>query len=254
MRIPGPSRRLRLCLAWVLAPMSPSWPRALHPAWWALVVGLHELRWVTAQSFSNRQPEPEMGVRGIRTAAAGPGGGATLGWGASVAPPLIFPPSEAGTRADIVADLGAPRPSVLLTQHQPLSALQPAATANSPVPPARVRVVLLPHARTEPTDTRANNRRAERDEDIKQGDSSQQHSTQHDGAPRVIAANGQWHDAELAMTVARHSFERWLVADHEDTPSSAIMHAHHTHTALCEAARAITLLTSTFRAEATTLN
>jgi hypothetical protein len=70
----------------------------------------------------------------------------------------------------------------------------------------------------------------------------------------VIAANGQWHDAELAMNVARHSFERWLVAGHEDTPSSVIMHAHHTHTALCEAARAITLLTSTFRAETTTLN
>jgi hypothetical protein len=34
----------------------------------------------------------------------------------------------------------------------------------------------------------------------------------------VIAANTQWRDAELALKVARHSFERWLVAGHEDTP------------------------------------
>lgn len=65
----------------------------------------------------------------------------------------------------------------------------------------------------------------------------------------MITANTQWHDAELALKVARHSYDRWLIAGHEDTPSAAIMHAHHTHTALHEAARAITILSETFRAE-----
>jgi hypothetical protein len=176
MRVPGPSRRLRLCVARVFAPMSPSWSRAFHPARWVLVVGLHELWWAMAQPSSSRQPEPEMGVRGISTAAAGPGGGATLGWGASVAPPLIFPPLKA-------------------------------ATANSPAPAGRVRVVLLPYPRTEPTGTRTSNRPTERDQDLNQGDSSRHHSDQSDGATRVIAANGQWYDAELAMKTARRSFE-----------------------------------------------
>jgi hypothetical protein len=69
----------------------------------------------------------------------------------------------------------------------------------------------------------------------------------------MIDANAQWHDAELAIKVARHSFKRWLVAGHEDTPSSASMHAYHTHTALYEAARATIMLIDTFRAEATAL-
>lgn len=87
---------------------------------------------------------------------------------------------------------------------------------------------------------------------MNQDDPMRRHSTQSDGAP-VIDANIQWHDAELAMKVARHSFERWLAAGHEDTPSHAITHAYHTHTALHEAARAITMLIETFRAEVTAL-
>jgi hypothetical protein len=42
--------------------------------------------------------QPETGPRG-RSAAAGPGGGTTLGWGASVAPPPVFPPEPAATTA-----------------------------------------------------------------------------------------------------------------------------------------------------------
>jgi hypothetical protein len=45
----------------------------------------------------------------------------------------------------------------------------------------------------------------------------------------VITAKVQWHDAELALTVARHSYDRWLAAVHQDTPSLATMHAYHTH-------------------------
>jgi hypothetical protein len=55
------------------------------------------------------------------------------------------------------------------------------------------------------------------------------------------------------MKVARHSFEGWFVASHEDPPSAALMHAHHTHTALHEAARATAVLIETFRAEAAAL-
>jgi hypothetical protein len=79
------------------------------------------------------------------------------------------------------------------------------------------------------------------------------HPTQGQGTTRGIAASTRLHDAELAMKVARHSFERWLVAGHEDPPAGALGHAYHTHTALHEAARAIAVLIETFRAEATAL-
>jgi len=128
-----------------------------------------------------------------------------------------------------------------------------AATANDPPPATRQRVVLLPHARTEPTDTRPNNRRARKAKGMNHDGSVRQHPTQSDGTTRAIAANMQWHDAELAMKVARHSFERWLAAGRKDTPSPAIMHAYHAHMALHEAARAIAVLIETFRAEAATL-
>jgi hypothetical protein len=75
----------------------------------------------------------------------------------------------------------------------------------------------------------------------------------HNGGTGVITANTQWHDAELALKVARHSFDRWLVAGHDDTWSLALMHAYHTHEALHEAARAITLLIETVRAETAAL-
>jgi hypothetical protein len=89
---------------------------------------------------------------------------------------------------------------------------------------------------------------------MNQNGSPRHHPTQNGGdTTRGIAASRQWHDAELAMKVARHSFERWLVADHEDTPSPALMHACHTHEALHEAARATAVLIETFRAEAATL-
>ncbi|PZS38260.1 MAG: hypothetical protein DLM62_14750 [Pseudonocardiales bacterium] len=68
----------------------------------------------------------------------------------------------------------------------------------------------------------------------------------------MIAANLQWHDAELALKVARHCFERWRVAGPQDTPLPATMHAYHTHVALHEAARVIATLIETFRLEANT--
>ncbi len=69
--------------------------------------------------------------------------------------------------------------------------------------------------------------------------------------PRISAIPEMvWHDAELALTVVRHSYDRWLVAGHDDTPSLVAMHAYHTHEALHEAARALPTLIDTFSAEA----
>ena len=79
------------------------------------------------------------------------------------------------------------------------------------------------------------------------------HPAQNGGTTPVVAANAQWHNAELALKMARHSYDRWLITSGEDTRSPAIMHAYHTHTALHETARAITTLIDTVRAEAAAL-
>jgi hypothetical protein len=150
----------------------------------------------------------------------------------------------------IAATLGVTPAAIRLAQDQALSALQPAATANGPPPATRGRVVLLPHAQTEPSNTR----RTGRANGMNQNGSPRHRPTQSGGdTARGIAASTQLNDAELAMKVARHSFEKWLVADHQDTPSPALMHACHTHEALHEAARATAVLIETFRAEAAAL-
>jgi hypothetical protein len=154
---------------------------------------------------------------------------------------------------DIVAALDVTPTAICAAEHQALSALQPAAIAHGPPPATRQRVVLLPHARTEPTNTRPDNRRRGEAHRMNHDDSPRQHRTQNNGITRGIAASTQWHDAELAMKVARYSFDRWLTAGDEDTPSLAIRHAYHTHTALHEAARVITMLIETFRVEAAAL-
>lgn len=154
---------------------------------------------------------------------------------------------------DIVAILGVTPGVVGLAQYQALGALRPAATAHGLPPPARKRVVVLPHAGPEPADTRPNNRRTGRGPGVNHDDAPRRHPAHGDDAAGAITMSRQWHDAELAMKVARHSFESWLVAGHQDTPSLALRHACHTHTALREAAGAIAALIETFRAEATVL-
>jgi hypothetical protein len=154
----------------------------------------------------------------------------------------------------IAAALGVTPAAVRLAEEQALSALQPAATVNGPPPATRGRVVLLPHAQSEPPDTRPHNRRTGRANGMNQNGSVRHHPTQSGGGITPgVAASTQWRDVELAMKVARHSFERWLVADHEDTPTPVLMHACHTHEALHEAARAIAVLIETFCAEAAAL-
>jgi hypothetical protein len=141
--------------------------------------------------------------------------------------------------------LGVTPAAVRRAQSQALSALPPpTTTAPGPSPATRQRVVLLPHVRNHP-----NNRRAEKATGMNQDNSPQPPPAHNGGTTRVIATNTQWHDAELTLTVARHSFDRWLLAGHEDTPSLAIMHAHHTHLALHEAARALTMLLDTVHTE-----
>jgi hypothetical protein len=150
---------------------------------------------------------------------------------------------------NIVAALGVTPAAVRLAQHQALGALQPAATANGPPPATRQQVVLLPHARNKPTDTPPDNRRAGRATGMHHDDSPRPHPAQNGHTTGAITAKTQWHDAQLALKVAGHSYEKWLVAGHEDTPSLATMHANQTHKALDEAARAITTLIETVRTE-----
>jgi hypothetical protein len=140
--------------------------------------------------------------------------------------------------------------SSLEWQPQILSASQPAANATEPLPGTRQRVVLLPHVRAELTDIRPKSRHTGGVTGMDQDNSPRRDAPQSDGRTRVIAANLQWHDAELALKVARHCFERWRVAGPQDAPLPATMHAYHTHVALHEAARVIAMLIETFRLEA----
>jgi hypothetical protein len=135
--------------------MSPRWPRAFRPLWrtfagWSAYIPVgHD-----PTGSSGRQPEPEAGVR-ERSTTAGPGGGAVPGGETSAAPPPIFPPVQPAPAAftdsrehrERPADAGhcAGAPALITTP------LQPAVTAHGPPPATRVRVVLLPHAQTQPS-------------------------------------------------------------------------------------------------------
>jgi hypothetical protein len=67
-----------------------------------------------------------------------------------------------------------------------------------------------------------------------------------------VSAARQWHDAELAMKVARHSLDRWVTASDQDPCSLGSTQAQHTRTAVCEAARAIATLINTLDTQVTT--
>jgi hypothetical protein len=219
--------------------MPPSWLRAFRTTWRTLTGWPAQTPVGHSPTESNgRQPQPHAGARGMST-AADPGGGAALDRGTSVAPPPLLPPpaptnfhqhSEQPVDADqcarlralsatlpspdreiillwavagvsipdIVAILGVTPAAVRRAQSQALSALPPAATANGPLPAIRQRVVLLPHVRHHP-----NNRRAGRATGMNHDESLRPPPAHHGGTTRVISANTQWHDAELALKVAR---------------------------------------------------
>ena len=290
MRIPRPSRsaefaRAQMSPSWPPA-LRPAW-RGLV-GWPARTPVGHG-----PTGSSDRQPEPAVRVQGRSTAAGPGGGAALMGGSVAPPPTFspLEPAATRTTNfrelRDRQVDAGdSPRPTVLsgpdresvlsrvvtggsipdivtilvvtlavvgLAQRRALGALRPAATANDPPPANRGRVVLLPHPRTELSNTPANNRRTTRGTGMNQDDFPRHRPAQNNDTNGSITTSSQWHDAELAMRVARHSFESWRVAGHEDTPSLAIMHAHRTHTALHEASRAISTLIETFRVEAATL-
>jgi hypothetical protein len=88
---------------------------------------------------------------------------------------------------------------------------------------------------------------------MNQDDCPRHHPAQSRGTTRATVASSQWHDAELAMKLARHSFDRWRAAGYEEASSSAQRHVYCTHEALHEAARAITMLIDTIRVEVAAL-
>ncbi len=113
--------------------MPPRWLRVVPPLWWALE-GLLTGSPVGYGLAGSVAGGPEPRVRG-RTRAAGSGGAAP--WRASVAPPPVFPPVEP-----------TPAPSAEPRDH-----------SHPCTPATRTRVVLLPHAPIQPTDTRTHHRR-----------------------------------------------------------------------------------------------
>jgi hypothetical protein len=92
-------------------------------------------------------------------------------------------------------------------RHRPGQMIQgDQARAHPDVPLLRLQV-LLPHARTKPTDdVRPINRRAETVTGMNHN-GSPRHQPAQGGTTRMIAANVQWHDADLGLKVARHSFD-----------------------------------------------
>lgn len=60
----------------------------------------------------------------------------------------------------------------------------------------------------------------------------------------------QWQDAELAMSVARRCFESWRAVAQQDTPTAVTRYAYHTHEALHEVLRAVSVLVEVLRVEA----
>jgi hypothetical protein len=175
MRIPRPPRRLRVRVAQVFTPMSPRQPRAFRPAWWTLA------GWYTRTAVGCG-PTVQQPAAGPRSGGTGDdhNGRRSRWWrhpwvGGIGGATTYHPASRTGARADIVPARAITAPPVGLAQHQARSEPQPAATAYGPTPTARVRVVLLPHARAEPSDTPsdtpANNPRTGRVTGMNQGDS-----------------------------------------------------------------------------------
>ena len=117
------------------APLMPSrWLRVFPSVWHALggrPTGSPVRYGLTGSVAGGSEPR----VRG-RGTAAGPGGG-TDPWGASVAPPSVFPPVEPTPPANVESC----KPSHPFT------------------PVTRTRVVLLPHAAIQPTNSRIHNHR-----------------------------------------------------------------------------------------------
>jgi hypothetical protein len=140
--------------------MSPSWPRA-----WLALLGwpAHTPVGHGPTGSHGRPPKPGTGGRGTIRNSREPSQRRVEARYCARLPALLAtlpsPDREivllrivAGVSIpNIVTALGVTPAAIHLTQRQALSALQPAAPAPHRPPATRGRVVLLPHARTEPT-------------------------------------------------------------------------------------------------------
>jgi hypothetical protein len=196
MYISRPSRRVRIARRTGVPAMSPSPPgvwRALVGWSTRIPVGCGLV------GSNGRQPEPGVGVRGRTTAAGPGGaaalGGALVAPPPSSPPGAPAPITSIESREHsqrrveaercsrilaLISTLSDPDREIVLLRvmggvsipdivttlgvtpvavGQALSALQPAATADSTPPATRQRVVLLPHTRAGPTYSQAGNRR-----------------------------------------------------------------------------------------------
>jgi sigma-70-like protein len=170
MRISRPSRRVRIARRVGVPPMPPSSPWMLRPVWRTLV------GWSTRipvgygrAGSSGRQPEPGLGVRERSTAAEScehnqrrvEAGRCSriLALIATLSNPdreiVLLRVMSGMSIPDIVTALGVTPDAV----RQAMSPLQPAVTADGTPPATRQRMVLLPHVRAGPTNSRAGNHR-----------------------------------------------------------------------------------------------
>jgi len=162
--------------------MSPSWPRAFRLVWRAPVGWCAQTPvGHSSTGSSGRQPDPGPGSAHGRASVVPP----PILWPVEPTPAATTDSRENSPRRvdaghcarvpaliatlpspdrgivqllieaglsipDVAAALGVTSAAILLVQQQPLTAPQPAATAHGHPPTTRGRVVLLPHARTEP--------------------------------------------------------------------------------------------------------
>jgi hypothetical protein len=92
MRIPESSLSPEITRCADVPPMPPRWLPAFRPVWRVLAGWPAQTPVGHGPTESNgRQPQPQTGARGM-SAAADPGGGATLDGGTSVAPPPVLTP------------------------------------------------------------------------------------------------------------------------------------------------------------------
>jgi hypothetical protein len=226
MRLAGLSGSSEVARRAGVPPTSPSWPRA-----WRVLVGWPARTPVGHDPTGSigRQLTPGTGVGGTST-APGPGGGAAY--------PSAHPAGArrfgkfahaqpAASRGQVLrpashpdCHTAQPRPRDCPGRHpgrdtpDPASSPQRAATSSARPAPATDHPgpggAAAPHTRTDP-DARLANRGTARGAGMNHNGSPPHHLAHSDGTTGVVAANAQWHDADLALKVARHSYDRWLV-------------------------------------------
>ncbi len=178
MGVVWPSRSAKREHRAAVPPMSPSWLRTFRSAWRTLVDRLPHPVATTRPDPAARSRNPKRERRG-RSKTAGPGGGAALGGEASGRHRL----------ARLRAHYHRRRP--------PMAPHQPPASG----------WCCCPHP-DQATGTRPTDRRAGRTTGMNQDDFPRPPPAQNSDTMPVIAANTQWHHAELALKMARRSYER----------------------------------------------